>query len=150
MDSPQKQELLTKFDMDEDDEYLQVLDAGEHVYSMFVSEDEDIYRYIGIEVPSPSWTVFPNSEDIEDIISRSIVPSLDMQHKQCVEQDCCCDSIADMDIKGTNDGAEGEEISCNNRDNANPRRRPRRSGCDERVNSTIQQIQDEACGYVSE
>jgi len=102
----------------DDDDYLQVLDAGEHVYGMFVSEDEHIYDYLDSEETSPSWMEFPSGEDIEDIISKSIVPSLDMQHKQCNE-DSCCDSFADMNIRG-NDGAKGEELSCNNSDNECP------------------------------
>jgi hypothetical protein len=30
----------------ENNDYLQILDAGEHMYKMFVAEDEDLYAYL--------------------------------------------------------------------------------------------------------
>lgn len=118
MNPLQDKELLTQMETDEDDDYLQVLDAGEHVFGMFVSEDEDIYEYLGSDVPPQSWMAFPSGEDIEEIISRSIVPSPDMSQKQCVE-DCCCDSFTDMTIRD-NDGAKGKDLSRDNSGNESP------------------------------
>lgn len=54
------------------DDYLQLLDAGEHMYGMFVADDEDLYAYLSDEFQSSS-SSSSSPEDIEDTISRSVV-----------------------------------------------------------------------------
>ena len=108
MNPPQPQQFLEQIEKNDDDDYLQVLDAGEHMYGMFVTDDEDLYAYLSGEEPSSSW-IIPSTEDIEDIIHMSVVPGLDMQNKQCVEEDCCCASFVDMHIRGK--GTSGGEVS---------------------------------------
>ena len=95
----------------EEDDYLQVLDAGEHMYDIFIADDEDLYAYLNnnCEDTSSSWV---DTEDMEDVISRSLVPSsLDKLHTaQCVDQDCCCLSFSELHIKGQ---AAGDIPTCN-------------------------------------
>jgi len=69
---------------DEEDDYLQVLDAGEHMYGMFVAEDEDLYAYLDEE----------DHNTIEDVISRSL------DHPECVvsKQHCFCASFSDLRV----------------------------------------------------
>lgn len=96
---------------EDDNDYLQVLDAGEHMYGIFVDENEDLYAYLSTEDASSSSSSFasswmiPPTEDIEDIISRSIVPSPDsicisIDMPIDVDQDCSA-SFADLHIAGS-------------------------------------------------
>lgn len=51
-----------------DNEYLQILDAGEHMYTMFVPEDEDLYAYLRNHNDEPFDEVFSFSpEDTQTI-----------------------------------------------------------------------------------
>jgi len=102
---PQQQQLLAQTEKSDADDYLQVLDAGEHMFGMFVASDEDLYAYL--DTPEePLWnSISSTTEDIEDVISRSIGPGnvngLDaMHHEHCtVVEGCCCASFADMHIR---------------------------------------------------
>jgi len=76
MNSPQQHQF--------DDDYFEVLDAGEHMYGMFVADDEDLYAYLSSD-DEPSLT-----EDIEDFLSTGIVPGIDLQ--PCVQ--ACCSAEA--------------------------------------------------------
>ena len=114
---PQQQQLDAQMGNNDEDEYLQILDAGEHMFDMFVADDEDLYAYLNnsnnCEEPSSSWM---NTEDIEDVISRSLIPSsLDnLRTAQSVDQDCCCLSFVELHIKG----AAGKDVSTGNEDNS--------------------------------
>jgi hypothetical protein len=119
MNPPQQQQFLEQIEQNDDDDYLQVLDAGEHMYGMFVTDDEDLYAYLnsnsGEELSLPlsplssSWMI-PSTEDIEDIIHMSVV-----QNKQecgVEDDDCCCAaSFADMHIRGKVSASAGGELS---------------------------------------
>mmetsp|Transcript_9485 Transcript_9485/g.23279 ORF Transcript_9485/g.23279 Transcript_9485/m.23279 type:complete len:148 (-) Transcript_9485:594-1037(-) len=112
----QQQQVLAHMEKnnDFDDDYLQVLDAGEHMFGMFVSNDDDLHAYLNVEDPLSSWNI-PPIDDIEDVISRSIVSGLDIpQHEQCAIDDYYCASIADMHIH--EQGSLGAEVSSRNDD----------------------------------
>jgi len=99
--APSNHQLLPHMENDDED-YLQVLDAGEHMFGMLVSSsDEDLYAYLNnTEEPlSLSWNL-SSTEDIEDVISRSIgPPSLEAlpQHPSNIVEGCC-PSFADLNI----------------------------------------------------
>lgn len=125
MNPPQQQQFLEQIEKNDDDDYLQVLDAGEHMYGMFVTDDEDLYAYLNSnsnsveelslspsQLPlssSSSWMI-PSTEDIEDIIHMSVVQN----KQQCgvEDDDCCCAaSFADMHIRGKGSASAGGELS---------------------------------------
>ncbi len=99
MNSPQDQQRFSSFaEMENtEDDYLQVLDAGEHMYGMFVENDHDLFAYLIDEQG-----VGNSNEDIEDIISRSLVPSEmgDLRALNGPSVDGCCASLSDMVIQG--------------------------------------------------
>jgi len=127
--SPQQQQLITPCTENSDEDanvydYLQVLDAGEHMYGMFVADDDDLYAYLSndnfrgenddcnnSDEPSSSSTLSASSslminsiEDIEDVITRSI--------------DCCA-SFADMHLRGKGgEGSASNDDNCSDNDSA--------------------------------
>lgn len=111
MNSPQDQQRLSSFTQKEntEDDYLQILDAGEEMYGMFVENDQDIFEYLIYDQD-----VENSNEDIEDIISRSLVPS-DMDDPGALNGqsvDGCCASFSDMVIHGKGVSDVGMD-SCN-------------------------------------
>lgn len=80
-----------------DDDYLQVLDAGEHMYGMLMENDQDLFAYL-----IDDQGVGNSNEDIEDVISRSLVPSElgDLRALNGQSVDGCCASLSDMVISG--------------------------------------------------
>mmetsp|Transcript_26988 Transcript_26988/g.74196 ORF Transcript_26988/g.74196 Transcript_26988/m.74196 type:complete len:135 (+) Transcript_26988:129-533(+) len=71
-----KQETDKNMERDSDDDYLQLLDAGEHMYGMFVGENYDLYAYLrsNDEQDCEYYHEYYNdsSESIEDVLSRSV------------------------------------------------------------------------------
>ena len=128
MNLPQQQQVLahTEKNNEEDEDYLQVLDAGEHMFGMFVSNDDDLNAYLNADESLSSWSISP-SEDIEDVISRSIGSSPDVpQHEQCALDDRYYASFADMHIRGKvplgGDGSGRNDDTIDDDDSANPGR----------------------------
>ena len=103
MNSPQDRQHDSAFMVKEntEDDYLQILDAGEQMYDMFVANDQDLFAFLiddeGVE---------NSNEDIEDIISRSLVPS-EMDSTRVIDGqtvDGCCASFSGMVIHGKGKG----------------------------------------------
>ena len=57
---------------DDDFDYLQVLDAGEHMYGMFVGENEDLYAYLRSSNDEQQDYEYDCNYNIDEILSRSV------------------------------------------------------------------------------
>jgi len=105
MKSPQPQQqsqpLLAPMETtsENDEDYLQVLDAGEHMYDMFVaSENEDLCAFLDDNDTTVdgtlSWWSIPdniNNMNIEEMISRSVTMQ---QQQQAMDDDLGCASCS--------------------------------------------------------